>query len=207
MARTVGPKCRLCRREGVKLYLKGVRCESDKCAIEKRNQVPGVHKMRKKLTGYGIQLREKQKMKRMYGVLEKQFRNTFKKASRLQGITGDNLIQLLERRLDNVVTRMLFVPSRAEARQFIKHGYIRVNGKKVDIPSYLIKVGDEISISEKAKGIERVEKNLDMLQDRTAPDWISVDQKAKVGSILRLPTKDDANLGIEENLIVELYSK
>ena len=207
MARIRGAKCRLCRREGVKLYLKGVRCFSDKCAIEKRNQIPGVHKMRRKLSDYGLQLREKQKMKKIYGMLERQFRIFFARASNMKGITGDNLIQLSERRLDSVVSKLLFVPSRNEARQFIRHGFIQVNGRKVDIPSYIIKEGDQITISENEKAKKRVRDNLEMLQDREAPEWLGLDRKNLSGQITRMPGRDDALLPVEENLIVELYSK
>ncbi|MFC1809478.1 30S ribosomal protein S4 [Candidatus Omnitrophota bacterium] len=207
MARVTGAKCRLCRREGIKLYLKGIRCGGDKCAIERRNQVPGMHRMRRKISDYGVQLREKQKMKKIYGMLEKQFRIFFKRATKLKGIKGENLIQLLERRLDNVVVKLLVVPSRSEARQFIRHGFIKVNKRKVDIPSYLVKEGDVISVVDKEKAKKRVADNLEMLKDRDIPEWMSLDKKAQVATILRLPTKEDAALPIEENLIVELYSK
>lgn len=209
MARVRGAKCRLCRREGIKLYLKGIRCSGDKCAIERRNKVPGVHmgRMGRKLSDYGIQLREKQKMKKYYGMLEKQFRIFFGRAERKQGITGENLIQLLERRLDNVVYRLLFVPSRSEARQCVYHGLIRVNGKKVDIPSYIVKVDDVIDITHKEAARNRVKDNLEMYQDRVAPEWLSLDRAAMKGTVVRLPNKQDAGLPIEENLIVELYSK
>ena len=207
MARVTGAKCRLCRREGIKLYLKGIRCGGDKCAIERRNQVPGQHKMRRKISDYGIQLREKQKMKKIYGMLEKQFRIFFYRATRLKGIKGENLIQLLERRLDNVVVKLLLVPSRAEARQFIRHGFIKVNKKKVDIPSYLVKEGDVISVVDKEAAKKRVADNLEMLKDRDLPQWLSLDAKAQTATVVRMPTKEDAALPIEENLIVELYSK
>lgn len=207
MARRTGAKCRLCRREGIKLYLKGIRCSGDKCAIERRNTVPGQHQRRGKLSDYGIQLREKQKMKKIYGMLEKQFRIFFARAVRMKGIKGENLIQLLERRLDNVVLKLLLVPSRSEARQFIRHGSIQVNGRKVDIPSYLLKEGDTISVVGKEKVKKRVSENLEMLKDRTIPEWLSLDRKTLVATVLRLPTKTDAALPIEENLIVELYSK
>jgi small subunit ribosomal protein S4 len=207
MARVTGARCRLCRREGVKLFLKGIRCSGDKCAIERRNSVPGQHKMKKKISDYGIQLREKQKMKKMYGMLEQQFRNFFKRALKVKGITGEALIQLLERRLDNVVLKLLVVPSRSEARQFIRHGFIKVNKKKVDIPSYLVSEGDIISVVSKEAAQKRVAANLEMLKDRTVPEWLSFDAKTQVATVLRLPTKADAALAIEENLIVELYSK
>lgn len=208
MARRTGAKCRLCRREGMKLHLKGIRCTGDKCAIEKRNTVPGqVSKMRRKLSDYGLQLREKQKMKKIYGMLEKQFRIFFQRAAKKKGITGDNLIQLLECRLDNVIVKLLFVPSRTEARQLICHGGIKVNGRKVDIPSYLVKEGDKISVANKETIQKRVKDNLEMLIDRPMVEWLSLDQKTLTASVMRLPTKADAGLQIEENLIVELYSK
>jgi len=209
MARVRGAKCRLCRREGIKLYLKGIRCTGDKCAIERRNKVPGVHmgRMGRKLSDYGIQLREKQKMKKFYGMLEKQFRIFFGRAEGKHGITGENLIQLLERRLDNVVYRLLYVPSRSEARQCVYHGLIRVNGKKVDIPSYIVKVDDVIDITTKEAARNRVKENLEMFQDRVAPEWLSLDRASLKGKVVRLPNKQDAGLPIEENLIVELYSK
>ena len=208
MARKTGAKCRLCRREGIKLNLKGIRCTGDKCAIEKRNTVPGMHtRVRRKLSDYGVQLREKQKMKKIYGMLEKQFRIFFDRAARKKGITGENLIQLLERRLDNVVYRLMLVPSRAEARQLVYHGLITVNGSRVDIPSYVVKAGDEISVRGKDVVKNRVKDNLEMLKDRILPEWLSLDREKLIGKIDRLPTKADANLPIEENLIVELYSK
>ena len=208
MARTRGTKCRLCRREGIKLYLKGIRCSGDKCAIERRNTVPGQHgKVRKKLSDYGLQLREKQRMKKIYGMLEKQFRLFFERAARKKGVTGENLIQFLERRLDNVVYRLLFVASRFESRQMVYHGLIKVNGRKVNIPSYIVKVGDVIEINRKGDTEKRVKDNLEMLKDRIIPEWLSLDRNALKGTIERLPAKSDANLPIEENLIVELYSK
>jgi small subunit ribosomal protein S4 len=163
--------------------------------------------MKKKISDYGIQLREKQKMKKMYGMLEQQFRNFFKRALKVKGITGESLIQLLERRLDNVVLKLLVVPSRSEARQFIRHGFIKVNKKKVDIPSYLVNEGDIISVVSKESAQKRVAANLEMLKDRTVPEWLSFDAKTQVATVLRLPTKADAALAIQENLIVELYSK
>ena len=207
MARKRGAKCRLCRREGIKLYLKGIRCSGDKCAIERRNKVPGQHLVKRKLSDYGIQLREKQKMKKIYGMLEKQFRLYFDRAAKKKGITGENLIQLLERRLDNVVYRLLFVASRSEARQMVYHGLIKVNGKKVDIPSYIVKLGDTVGIERSHDTEKRVKDNLEMLQDRLLPEWLSLDRNMVLGRIERLPGRVDAQLPIEENLIVELYSK
>ena len=208
MARVRSSKCRLCRREGMKLYLKGIRCSGDKCAIERRNNPPGQHgRMRKKLSDYGVQLREKQKMKKMYGMLERQFRLFFKRAAQKKGITGENLIQFLERRLDNVVYRLLFVASRAESRQMVYHGLIKVNGRKVNIPSYCVKVGDVITINKKGDVEKRVQDNIEMLKDRLLPEWLSLDKNTLRGTVGRLPGKIDAKLPIEENLIIELYSK
>jgi len=207
MARRTGAKCRLCRREGMKLFLKGIRCSGDKCAVERRNYVPGQHKMSRKLSGYGVQLREKQKMKKIYGMLEKQFYLFFERASSKKGVTGENLIQLLERRIDNVVYRLLLVPSRAEARQFVFHGLIRVNGRKVTIPSYVVRPGDVIEVNKKKNSEKRVKDNLEMYKDRSVPDWLELDRNTASGKVLRMPTKTDANLPIEENLIVELFSK
>ncbi len=207
MARVRGARCRLCRREGVKLYLKGIRCSGDKCAVDRRNAVPGQHKIRKKISDYGVQLREKQKMKRMYGMHEQQFRNFFKRALRVKGVTGEALIQLLERRLDNVVVRLLLVPSRNEARQVIRHGFIKINKKKVNIASYLVKEGDVISVVDKEVVKKRFADNLEMLKDRVIPEWLSFDVKTQVATVKRLPMKADAALPIEENFIVELYSK
>ncbi|MBU1863943.1 MAG: 30S ribosomal protein S4 [Candidatus Omnitrophica bacterium] len=208
MARRTGAKCRLCRRESMKLYLKGIRCSGDKCAIERRNTVPGQHvRAKRKLSTYGVQLREKQKMKKMYGMLEKQFRIFFDRSARKKGVTGDILIQLLERRLDNIIYRLLFVTSRAEARQMVYHGLIKVNGKKVTIPSYTVKVDDVIEVAKKDSVEKRVKDNLEMFKDRVVPEWLSLDRNLIQGKIERLPTKVDAHLPIEENLIVELYSK
>jgi len=207
MARKRGAKCRLCRREGIKLYLKGIRCSGDKCAIERRNKVPGQHLVKRKLSDYGIQLREKQKMKKIYGMLEKQFRLYFDRAAKKKGITGENLIQLLERRLDNVIYRLLFVASRSEARQMVYHGLIKVNGKKVNIPSYIVKVGDTVGVDKRGDTEKRVKDNLEMLQDRLLPEWLTLDRNMVIGRMERFPGKVDAQLPIEENLIVELYSK
>ena len=209
MARVRGAKCRLCRREGVKLCLKGIRCTGDKCAIERRNKVPGMHtgRMSRKLSDFGLQLREKQKMKKIYGMLERQFRIFFKLSESKEGVTGENLISFLERRLDNVVYRLLFVPSRSEARQLVYHGLVRVNGRKLDIPSYFVNVDDTIDVVYKESARNRVKDNLEMLKDRVVPEWLSLDRTSMKGKVLRLPTKQDAGLAIEENLIVELYSK
>ena len=208
MARRIEPVCRLCRREGIKLFLKGIRCTGDKCAIERRNQPPGQHgRTRPKLSDYGTQLREKQKMKRIYGLLEKQFRIFFSRAVKKRGVTGETLIQLLERRLDNVIFRLLFVPSRSEARQMVDHGLIFVNGRAVNIPSFLVRLGDVIEVRKKDATISRIKANLEMLQDRSQPEWLSLDRNMLQAKVLRLPTKADAGLPVEESLIVELYSK
>ena len=208
MGRRIEPVCRLCRREGIKLFLKGIRCTGDKCAIERRNQVPGQHgKGHSKLSDYGIQLREKQKMKRIYGVLERQFHVFFERAARKRGVTGESLISLLERRLDNVIYRLLFVPSRAEARQMVDHGIIYVNGKIVNIPSFLVRPGDKITARSKEKVAARIKANLEMLQDRPIPEWLTLDKNKLEASVVRLPGKADAALPVEESLIVELYSK
>ncbi len=208
MARRIEPACRLCRREGIKLFLKGIRCTGDKCAIERRNQPPGQHgAQRKKTSDYGLQLREKQKMKKIYGLLERQFRVFFARAVKKRGVTGETLIQLLERRLDNVIYRLLFVPSRAEARQMVNHGIVFVNGRLVNIPSFLVRPGDKIEVRKKDAVSARVKANLEMLQDRTLPEWLSFDKNTMEAKVLRLPAKSDAGLPVEESLIVELYSK
>lgn len=206
MARYTGPSCRLCRREGQKLFLKGERCYSTKCAIDKRNYAPGQHGQgRKKISDYGLQLREKQKAKRFYGVLENQFRMYFDKAAKKQGITGENLLVMLETRLDNVVFRMGLGSSRKEARQLIRHGHFTLNGKKVNIPSLLVKEGDVIKVKEnstnspKFKALKEASVN--------APGWVSVDIEKLEGKIVSSPTRQDIDIPIEEHLIVELYSK
>jgi len=206
MARYTGPVCRLCRREGMKLYLKGDRCYTDKCAIARRGYAPGQHgHNKKKLTGYGIQLREKQKLKRVYGIMEGQFKKYFEEAERRKGITGENLLQILETRLDNVVFRMGFASSRAQARQLVRHGHFRVNGKKVNIPSYLVKVGDVISVKETSKDIAVIRENADA--NRTVPKWIEVDRDNLEGKIVALPSREDIDIPVQEHLIVELYSR
>ena len=208
MARRIEPACRLCRREGMKLFLKGIRCTGDKCAIERRNQPPGQHgRTRPKLSDYGTQLREKQKMKKIYGLLERQFRVFFARAVRKRGVTGETLISLLERRLDNVIYRLLLVPSRAEARQFVTHGNAFVNGRPVNIPSFLVRPGDKIEIRKKEEIHKRAKANLEMLQDRSIPEWLSLNRQTIEAGVLRLPGKADAGLPVEESLIVELYSK
>jgi len=200
--------CRLCRRENLKLFLKGERCYTDKCAIERRNYPPGQHGQgRPKFSEYSIQLREKQKVKRMYGLLEKQFRRTFAEAARTKGITGETLLVLLERRLDNVTYRLGFAGSRAEARTLVRHGHILVNGKKVNIPSYTVRVGDVISVKEPSRQMTRVLSAMEGSQRRGVPDWAEVDRDACSGKIKLLPSRSDVTMPINEKLIVELYSK
>jgi small subunit ribosomal protein S4 len=210
LARYLGPVCRQCRREGMKLFLKGERCHSDKCAIERRNFVPGQHgKDRKaKLVGYGVQLREKQKVRRIYGVLERQFRNTFEKAVLAKGITGENLMAGLERRLDSVIYRMGFGTSRAQARQVVRHGHIQVNGRKVNIPSFQVKPGDEVAVRESSKSNPTIIAARDATAHAPAPNWIEVDRDALKGRVQSLPKRDElVQIQLNEQLIVELYSK
>jgi small subunit ribosomal protein S4 len=209
VARYVDAVCRLCRRENVKLFLKGDRCLSDKCAINKRNYAPGLHGQRRrtKLSEYGLQLREKQKMKRTYGLMESQFRSYFQKAARAQGVTGINLLVLLERRLDNVVYRMGFADSRAQARQLVRHGHMRVNGRKVNIPSFLIKQGDAIEPREKSRNMEMIRGNMEHLGQKQIPEWLHVDATAMRGVVQTLPSRDDITMPFQEQLVVELYSK
>ena len=209
MARYVGPVCRLCRREGMKLFLKGERCYTEKCAIEKRNLPPGQHgKARKaKLAGYGLQLREKQKVKRTYGVLENQFRRYFEQAERTRGITGVTLLQLLERRLDNVCYRLGFGSSRAQARQLVRHGHFLVNGKKVDIPSFSVKMGDVVTVKAGSAKNTTIQHAMDEVKGRGIPEWLDFDAARTVGTIKSLPTREQINLPVQEQLIVELYSK
>jgi small subunit ribosomal protein S4 len=209
LARYTDPVCRLCRREGMKLFLKGTRCHSDKCAIEKRNFAPGQHgKDRKaKIVGYGLQLREKQKTKRMYFAQEGQFRNYFEKAVRSKGVTGEILLQQLERRLDNVVYRLGFGISRRQARQLVRHGHVHVNGHKVNIPSYPVSVGEEIAIREASLKLPILEAAKDFASHQNAPNWLDIDRDHYKGRVTALPKREDINLPINEQLIVELYSK
>ena len=210
MARYTGPVCRLCRREGTKLFLKGERCHSEKCAIEKRNFVPGQHgKDRKaKIVGYGLQLREKQKVRRVYGVLETQFRNNFEKAAHMKGITGDNMLGLLERRLDSVIYRMGFGTSRAQARQIVRHGHIQINGHKVDIPSYIVKPNEEIAVRESSKNNPTILGARDATAHAPSPSWMEVDRDGLRARITGLPKRDElVQVQMNEQLIVELYSK
>jgi small subunit ribosomal protein S4 len=207
MARYTGPVCRLCRREGMKLYLKGDRCYSDKCAIDRRSYVPGQHGQgRKKVSGYGLQLREKQKAKRYYGVMESQFRKYFNMAERMKGVTGENLLSILESRLDNLVYRIGLGESRKEARQLVRHGHFLVNGKKVDIPSYLVKVGDVVEVKESSRNSEKF-KELAENNQRVAPDWLEVDMEKMRARVVGVPKKEHIDIPIEEHLIVELYSR
>jgi len=208
MARYTDASCKLCRREGQKLFLKGERCYTNKCAIGRRPYAPGQHgAQRKKLSEYGIQLREKQKAKRFYGLLESQFRKYFEIANRKKGVTGENLLRLLETRLDNVVYRMGFGTTRAEARQLVTHGHFKVNGKSVNIPSYIVKVGDTVEVSEKGKKSVRFKEILDVTGAKVVPKWLEVDQENLKGKVVALPERDDIDLNIQEHLIVELYSK
>ena len=208
MARYTESVCRLCRRENLKLFLKGERCYTDKCAIERRNYPPGQHGQgRPKFSEYSIQLREKQKLKRMYGLLEKQFRRTFARASREKGITGEALLVLLERRLDNVVYRLGFASSRAEARLLVRHGHILVNGKRVNIPSYFVRVGDEVSVKEQSRQMARVLTAMEGAQRRGVPEWAELDRDACSGRIRLMPARNDVTMPINEKLVVELYSK
>jgi len=206
MARNLEPSCRQCRREGMKLFLKGERCVSPKCAMERRPVVPGQHGLlRRKEKEYGIQLREKQKVKRAYGVLEKQFRKTYEEAVRLKGVTGDNLLSLLERRLDNVIYRMGIGSSRKEARQMVSHRHITVNGKSVNIASFIVKKGDVIGIKENKRGLEMFSELKN--QKMVPPKWLEFNGAKLAGKILEVPARDDIDLNIQENLIIELYSK
>ncbi|HHU17084.1 MAG TPA: 30S ribosomal protein S4 [Clostridiales bacterium] len=206
MARYTDASCRLCRREGQKLFLKGERCYSTKCAIEKRNYAPGQHgQSRKKVSEYGLQLREKQKAKRFYGVLESQFRNYFDKAEKKKGITGENLLIMLETRLDNVVFRMGFASSRKEARQLVRHGHFTVNGRKQNIPSFAVKAGDVIKVKEKSASSPKFKEIKEM--SISVPSWITVDVEKLEGKVVAMPSREDIDTPIAEHLIVELYSK
>jgi small subunit ribosomal protein S4 len=201
--------CRLCRREGQKLFLKGQRCLTDKCAIEKRNFPPGQHgkARRPKPAGYGVQLREKQKVRRLYQVLEDQFRKYFEKAARKPGVTGEALLISLERRLDNVVYRLGLATSRAEGRQLVRHGHIAVAGKKVSIPSYQVSAGQEISVREASREMASIQRALDLAGNRSVPAWLSFDRTALRGQVVSMPKREDVNFPIQEQMIVELYSK
>ena len=208
MARYTGPVCRQCRREGEKLFLKGDRCYTNKCAIERREGPPGVHsRSRGRFSEYKVQLREKQKVKRMYGLLEKQFRSLFHKADAKKGVTGENLLQLLESRLDNMVYRAGFSSSRTEGRQYVNHGHFLVNGKSVNIPSYQIKEGDVITVKEESRGVGRINESMASVEARRVPEWIELDRGAYTAKIRALPTREQLTHPMKEQLIVELYSK
>ncbi len=209
MARYTGAVCRMCRREGQKLFLKGDRCYTDKCAIERRPFAPGQHgnARNKKLSEYGTQLREKQKARRYYGVLESQFHKYYEMAASRKGVTGDNLLAILESRLDNVVYRLGFAMSRPEARQLVRHGHFTVNGKKVDIPSYLVRPGEVIALKDASKTMDKFKGNLETNGSRKPPKWLDFDQTNMVAKVIGAPEREDIDLPIEEHLIVELYSK
>lgn len=208
MARHTGSVCRLCRAEGLKLFLKGDRCYSDRCAFDRRGYGPGAHgQSRKKQTDYSVQLREKQKLKRMYGILEKQFRGYFEKADQQKGITGTNLLLFLERRLDNMVYRLGFANSRNEARQLVLHNHFLVNGKKVNIPSYLVGVGDQIQVKEKSRNLNRIVEAIGTVARRGVPEWLEMNRESFSGSVKRLPAREELTMPVQEQLVVELYSK
>jgi small subunit ribosomal protein S4 len=209
MARYTGPVCKLCRREGVKLFLKGDRCMSPKCAIERRNTRPGQHgaARQRKLSGYGMQLREKQKVRRTYGVLERQFLREFNEAARRPGKTSDNFIQILETRLDNVVYRLGFGDSRAQARQLVNHGHFNVNGRKTDIASAMVKAGDVISVRDGSKGTEYFKTRALMLAQKAVPGWLSLDIPALSGRVISLPSRGDVEVPFDEALVVEYYQR
>lgn len=208
MARYTGSVCRLCRVEGTKLYLKGERCYTDKCAVERRNYAPGQHgQKRSKRSDYGLQLREKQKVKRMYGLLERQFKGYFQKAERQRGVTGENLLRYLERRLDNVVYRAGFAGSRNQARQLVLHGHILVNGRRVNIPSFLVQKEHQIEIAEKSRKMKGMKESIETTARRGSPQWLTVDTVAFKATVLDFPKREDIAADIQEQLIVELYSK
>lgn len=208
MARYIGPSCRLCRRENMELFLKGDRCYTDKCALKRRNYPPGQHGQgRTKVSDYGLQLREKQKAKRLYGLMEKQFRGYFERADRMKGVTGANLLLLLERRLDNVVYRLGFANSRAEARQLVRHGHFTLNNRKATIPSMQIKAGDLITLKDKSRSITSFNDALESVVRRGIPQWLELDRDAFKGTVKLLPVREDITTPIQEQLIVELYSK
>lgn len=209
MARYIGPVCRLCRREDTKLFLKGDRCYTDKCAFERRAYAPGQHGQtrRRKASDYGEQLREKQKVKRLYGLAEKQFRGYYFKANRMKGVTGENLLVLLERRLDNVIYRLGFASDHAEARQLVRHGHIHVGGRRINIPSYLVRAGELVSVRDKSKKIARISESLGAVDRRGVPQWLELDKDKFEGRVKTLPAREDLTMPIREQLIVELYSK
>jgi small subunit ribosomal protein S4 len=208
LARYRGSECRLCRREGLKLFFKGDRCYTEKCAFERRGYAPGEHgQARKKHSDYGVQLREKQRLKRMYGLLEKQFKGYFERADRMKGITGSNLLMLLERRLDNVVFRLGFAPSRNEARQLVRHSHFLVNGKKVNIPSYTVRKDDIVELREKSRKVIPILDSLETVARRGIPGWLELDKDNFKGAVKTIPTREDITMPVQEQLVVELYSK
>ena len=209
MARYRGPVCRLCRREGEKLFLKGERCQTEKCAIERRAYPPGQHgrDRRLRITPYGLQLREKQKARRIYGILERQFRNYFHAAAQMPGVTGENLLRILESRLDNLVYRLGFAPSRKSARQLVLHGHFSVNGKKVSVPSFQVRPGDVVSVREDSRNLPLIQGTIENRGGRDLPDWLESNTRTLKGRLLRLPSRDAIPTTIQENMIVELYSK
>lgn len=209
MARYTGPVCRLCRREDMKLFLKGDRCYTDKCGFERRAYPPGQHgqNRRRKNSDYGEQLREKQKVKRIYGIAERQFRGYYYRASRMKGVTGENLLQLLERRLDNIVYRLGFASNHAEARQLVRHGHFSINGSRVNIPSYLVRANDAITVRESSKKMPRLTENLGAVDRRGVPQWLELDKDNFRGRVKAMPAREDLKMDIREQLIIELYSK
>lgn len=209
MARYTDSVCKLCRREGEKLFLKGSRCYTSKCAVERKGYAPGQHgqSRRRRLSDYGVQLREKQKVRRIYGVLEKQFRNYFKKAERMQGVTGTNLLQLLESRLDNTVHRLGLAPSRAAARQLIRHKHFRVNGTIVNVPSYSLRPGDEIQVRERSKKLELIHESMQKIKGDHSLPWLQLDKAKMTGTFIKAPERDEMGMEVNEQLVVELYSK
>lgn len=208
MSRYTGPVCRLCRREGMKLFLKGERCYTSKCAIDRRGTPPGEHPTsRRKTSEYGVQLREKQKARRIYGMNERPFRRYFARAARRKGVTGTTLLQMLERRLDNVVYRAGFADSRPEARQLVRHGHFEVNGRKTDIPSFLVHEGDVVAVREKSRGIPVIQRAAEGAAQRTPPGWLDVDYTNLRGKVLRFPLREEIDVPVSERLIIELYSR
>ena len=208
MARYIGPACKLCRRENSKLFLKGDRCYTDKCAFDRRPYPPGVHGQRRnKPTEYGVRMREKQKVRRVYGILERQFSRYFASADRQKGVTGENLINSLERRLDSAVYRLGLSATRTDARQLVRHKHVQVNGKSVNIPSYLLKAGDKITLRDSSKGLKRVQQGIETAGRREQPEWLDFDKNALIGTVRSLPAREAVTLPIQEQLIVEFYSR
>ncbi len=209
MARYTGPVCRLCRREGVKLYLKGAKCYGPKCPLERRHYAPGQHGQarRRKMSDYGRQLREKQKVRRMYGVMERQFKNYYKKATRMKGVAGENLLQLLERRLDNVIYRLGIAVNRRDARQLVRHRHVTVNGRIVNIPSFIVREGDVIEVKARSKEFLRIQQALEVNSSQSRVPWLEFDEKELKGKVVALPQRSDIDPEINEQLIIELYSK